>query len=126
MILTNAERVRQRAVVIIVSLVMLVLALVALTYLRKPAAPAAPLLHTLDMRLDGDGVGQLARVWDATGERDVESWAGPWQLVEPRGALFIVQAGGNQTASCVILLDGTEVARVAAEPLTTATCAWVR
>lgn len=110
---------------VVTTVVVALLAIAGLTMVRQPAA-AAPDLHTIELRVDGDGVAQYARVWDGAGQHDVETWAGPRNVTGPRAAFLIAQAGVNQSASCVILLDGTEVARELAQPFATVTCAWVR
>jgi hypothetical protein len=125
--LINIKRPSPRAITTVATTaVVSLLAVAALTMVREPAPAAAPDRHTVELRIDGDGVGQIARVWDGAGRRDADAYGVTLQVVTPRAVLYTVQAGAFQPASCVILLDGTEVARELAEPFATVTCAWVR
>lgn len=124
--LINVKRPSSRTVVTVATTVIVsLLAIAGLTMVREPAPAAAPERHTVELRIDGDGVGQIARVWSEAGQRDVDTYGVTLQVIAPRAVLYTVQAGAFQSASCVILLDGTEVARELAEPLAVATCAYV-
>jgi hypothetical protein len=124
--LIDVKRPSSRTIVTVATTaVVSLLAIAGLTMVRQPAPAAAPDVHTVELRIDGDGVGQLARVWDDRGQRDVDTYGVTLQVIAPRAVLYTVQAGAFQSASCVILLDGTEVARELADPLTVATCAYV-
>lgn len=92
----------------------------------SPLTSPSPAVNHIELRIEGDGVGQIARVWDNSGKRDVDTWGVAVTAAWPRAVLYTVQAGVNASASCVILIDGDEVIRELAEPLTVATCVWVR
>lgn len=92
--------------------------------LPDPLTPALPPPIVVELRIEGLGVGQLARVWDARGSLDVPTWGWTDDYDRPRAAVYSVQAGEDGPASCSILVDGTEVAHATAPPLTSVTCWW--
>jgi len=85
-----------------------------------PAAPERHAERLVELRLGGDGVGQVARV----DELDVAPWGWTGTALDPRSVVYVVQAGVEAPAECSILVDGHEVAHAVAEPLDTATCWW--
>jgi hypothetical protein len=87
--------------------------------------PPAPVTRTVELRLFGDGVGQTARVWTPDAAQDVQPWGWRGTYVDPRAAIYVVQAGANGSAECTIEVDGREVAHQTAGPLESATCWWI-
>lgn len=88
-------------------------------------APPPPPTHTVSLLLFGNGVGQLAKVWTPGAVQDVQRWGSTATYIDPRAAIYVVQAGLNDSAECAIQVDGREVSRQMASPLETATCWWI-